>query len=195
MDIDVRQVEPHDQEAVAARHAVAGAALAHDVPDFPLLCPVRYAGDLRYPGRTNARLAWVAYRAGEPAGALDLELPLLENTGTAWTALQVVPPHRRRGVGRALLAVADAAVRKAGRVRLVADAVATLPGGVPRDPAGPAFARAIGATQVYHEVRRRLDLSTVDIVAPPVPPGYSILSWPGVAPERYRADIARLDRT
>ena len=195
MGIDVRRVDPHDREAVAARHAIAAAALAHDVPDFPPLCPVHYAGYLHHPGRTNARLAWVGYLGRQPAGALDLELPLLDNTGTAWTALQVAPGYRRRGVGRALLAVADAAAREHGRTRLVADAVAALPGGVPRDPAGPAFARAISATQVYDEVRRRLDLSTVDIDRPAVPAGYSIVQWPGVAPEEYRADIAGLDRT
>jgi GNAT superfamily N-acetyltransferase len=197
MDIDVRQVEPADHDALDARHAVAAAALTHDVPDFPPLCPVRYAGYLRHPGRTNARLAWVAYLAGAPAGALDLDLPLLDNIGTAWMTLQVAPAYRRRGVGRALLATAEQAARERGRVRLAADVVSAVPGGAARDPAGPAFARAAGATEVHVEVRRRLDLSTVDLdaAAAAEAPGYSIVHWRDAAPDGYLADLARLERT
>src|SRR6267154_4414534 len=48
MDIEVRAVDPHDEEALGARHAVSVAVEAHDVPDFPPPCPVRYAGVLRH---------------------------------------------------------------------------------------------------------------------------------------------------
>ncbi len=196
MDIDVRPVDPHDEAVLAERHAVTAAAQAHDVPDFPPLCPVRYAGPLRLPVKAYATLSWIAYLDGQPAGVLDLELPLLDNTGKAQLGLAVAPGYRRRGLGRELYAFAIEAARRHGRIRLTADTVAALPGGVPRDPAGPAFARAMGAEAALAEVRRRLDLSTVDLgaLAAPEAPGYSVVFWRDVAPEEYFADLAWLDR-
>src|SRR5256885_8714588 len=161
MDIEIRAVDPHDEAALAARHAVSDAALAHDVPDFPSLCPVMYAATLRAPGRAEKHLSWVGYLAGEPAGVLDMMLPLLDNTGSARIDLKVLPEHRRRGVGSALRDFAADEARRYGRVRLQGDSVTALPGGGPRDPAGCEFARAMGAKLGLEEVRRRLDLSTV----------------------------------
>ena len=43
MDIEVRPVDPDDDATVATRTAILGAARAHDVPDFPPVCPVRDA--------------------------------------------------------------------------------------------------------------------------------------------------------
>src|SRR2546430_15648262 len=108
MDIEVRAIDPHDDGALAAHHAVSVATTAHDVPDFPEPCPVEYAGALRYPKRTSKKLAWVAYAGGEPVGTLDLDLPLLDNTGNADVEIRVAPAHRRRGVGRTLHAQAGA---------------------------------------------------------------------------------------
>jgi hypothetical protein len=82
-----------------------------------------------------------------------------------------------------------------GRVRVVTQTVVTRPGGVPRDGAGVAFATAMGAKEALSEVRRRLDLSTVDIVtfAAPEAPGYSVTHRGNRAPDEYLADIGRLD--
>jgi hypothetical protein len=78
---------------------------------------------------------------------------------------------------------------------MISDTVATLPGGVPRDEAGEAFAIAMGLKPALPEVRRRLDLSTVDVWAleQPEAPGYSLVRWRERAPEEYLADLARLD--
>jgi GNAT superfamily N-acetyltransferase len=193
VDIDVRAVDPYDEGAMADRHTVSAAAHAHDVSDFPPLCPVRYAGRLRLPGKAEANLSWVAYVGGQPAGVLDLSLPLLDNPGNAQIDLRVVPGYRRRGVGRMLYAFAIEAARRHGRVRLFSDTVCALPGGVPRDPAGSAFARAMGATEALREVRRRLELSGAPLPEVPEAPWYSVLCWCDLAPEEYLADLARLD--
>jgi GNAT superfamily N-acetyltransferase len=196
MDADVRAVDPYDETALAARHSIAATAGAHDIPDFPPLCPVRFAGHLRHPGKANTRLSWLGYLDGEPAGVLDMDLPQLDNLANAVVELRVAPQYRRRGVGRTLYQFAIEAARREGRVRLLSDSVSTLPDGAPRDPAGDAFARAMGATLALTEVRRRLDLSTVDLgtLAGPVAPGYSTVHWGNVAPDGYLADLARLER-
>jgi len=195
MDIEVRAIDPHDDGALAAHHSVSVAVDAHDVPDFPQPCPVFYAGMLRYPKRSVQRFAWLAYLDGEPVGTLDLSLPMLDNTGNADVELGVHPAHRRRGVGRVLYEQAVAAAREHGRVRLISGAVTTLPGGPPRSEAGGAFAEAMGAKNALLDVRRRLDLSTVDVAALPFveAPGYSILYWREHAPEEHLDDIGRLD--
>src|SRR2546430_11949009 len=131
MDIEVRAIDPHDDGALAAHHAVSVATTAHDVPDFPEPCPVEYTGALRYPKRTSKKLAWVAYAGGEPVGTLDLDLPLLDNTGNADVEIRVAPAHRRRGVGRILHAQAVAAARAPAPVRPIG-------GAVPRPPGRPA---------------------------------------------------------
>jgi GNAT superfamily N-acetyltransferase len=195
MDIEVRALDPHDDAALAAHHAVAVAATAHDVPDFPAPCPVWYAGLLRYPKRSSKRFAWIAYVDGRPAGVLDLDLPMLDNTGNADIELQVAPKYRGRGIGRALHAHAVGVAREHGRVRLIGEAVTALPGGPPRDEAGAAFATAMGAKEALVEVRRRLDLSTVDVggLRAAEAPGYSLVRWRERAPDDIVADVGRLD--
>ncbi len=195
MDIEVRAVDPHDDAALAAAHEVQAAALAHDVPDLPVPCPVRYAGLLRHPTRAHTWLRWLATLDGEPAGSLDLSLPMLEDTGNADVELSVAPAHRRRGVGRALYAQAVAAMRERGRVRMIAPVVRTLPGGPPRDESGVAFAEAMGAKEALGEVRRRLDLSTVDLDALTAPEasGYSVVRWRDRVSDEYLVDLERLD--
>jgi GNAT superfamily N-acetyltransferase len=195
MDIEVRVVDPLDEGVLAARHGVAKAALAHDIPDFPPPCPVRYGRMLRHPSPGTDVRSVLAYTDGQPAAVATLWLPLLENTGNARLDLQTAPAYRRRGVGRALHAYAVEVARQRGRVRLLGDTVSTLPGGVPRDGSGGAFAAAVGAKEALSEVRRRIDLSTVDISALAVPeaPGYSTVRWRDRAPEEYLADIGRLD--
>ena len=195
MDIEVRAVDPLDDDALVARLAIIGAAWAHDIPDFPPPCPVRFAVQLRRPDFATGYHAWLAYLDGRPAGTALMTLPLLDNTGNAQVDLQVAPAHRRHGVGRALYAHAVDAARHHDRIRMTSDTVATLPGGVARDGAGEAFAIAMGLKPALPEVRRRLDLSTVDIWAleQPEAPGYSLVRWRERAPEEYLADIARLD--
>lgn len=195
MAIEVRAIDPHDDKALAAHQEVAAATEAHDVPDFPTPCPVWYAGLLRYPKRSSKRSAWVAYLDGEPAGTLDVDLPLLDNTGNADVELRVAPRYRRRGIGRLLYEKAVAVAREHDRVRLIGEAVGALPGGPPRDEAGAAFAAAMGAKEALVEVRRRLDVSTVDTDALPAEEagGYSLVRWREHAPEDIVADIGRLD--
>jgi GNAT superfamily N-acetyltransferase len=195
MDIDVRPVDPADDEAVAVRTAIIAAARAYDVPDFPPVCPRHTVGRLRNPNAGEEAGAWLGYLDGRPAGVLSWWLPTRENLGNAYIELAVAPPDRRRGVGRALYEHAVAQARSRGRVRITADAVAPLPGGPPRDDTSSGFAAAMGAKSALEDVRRRLDLSTVDIrTLDAVPaPGYSVVSWRDHAPGEHLADIGRLD--
>lgn len=68
----------------------------------------------------RVRLLAVAVRDGVPQpadvlGYAGIELPLLDNTSTAWVGVDVHPDHRRRGIGGALYDAALARVRAEGR--------------------------------------------------------------------------------
>jgi GNAT superfamily N-acetyltransferase len=195
MAIDVRMIDPYDDAARADHLAIAVAVREHDVPDFPPPCPVRFAGQLRFPEKAMESVAFTAYLDGTPAGTLSMWFPQLDNVGNARLDLQVHPALRRRGVGRALYDFAVAQARQRGRVRTISDSVATLPGGTPRDESGGGFAAAMGAHRALVDVRRRLDLSTVDVDELPMPqaPGYSVVTWRDRAPDEFLADLGRLD--
>lgn len=195
MDIAVRAVDPGDDEMMAARHAIQAASRTHDLPDFPPYCRARSEGELRHPNAAEETAGWLGYLDGQPAGSLTWYLPTRDNLGNAQFDLFVAPPFRRRGLGRALYGHALGQARERGRFRISWDCVATLPGGPERNGSGVAFSTAVGAKRALEDVRRRLDLSTVDVgeFAPVRAPGYSVVSWRDHAPQEFLADIGRLD--
>jgi hypothetical protein len=79
--------------------------------------------------------------------------------------------------------------------------VETLTGGPVRGEAGSAFAAAIGGENALGEVRRRLDLSTLDdemldnqlAEAWQRADGYRIVRWRDTVPDEYAPDVAYLD--
>ena len=78
-----------------------------------------------------------AWRAGELVGALEVIMPLRENTSLAYLWLSVSPGARGGGVGSALYAEAERIARDHGRTLLHTQTV----GVAGRDDEGEAFAR------------------------------------------------------
>jgi GNAT superfamily N-acetyltransferase len=201
MDIAVTRFAAADHESVAQAHEIARAAARVDMPDRPprswhvFLCNLSDP----YPGKD---VEWAIARIdGQPAGYLELELPILDNTDNAGVDIFVDPAYRRRGVGRALHAYAVELARQRGRKRLTGTTVGGLPDGPARDGAGEAFAAAMGARAALAEVRRRLDVTTIDeaaldaalVQAQRHAEGYSLVRWRETAPEELIADVAYLD--
>jgi GNAT superfamily N-acetyltransferase len=83
----------------------------------------------------------IGWAEGEPCGVvlLDLAMPPRQAHRAALALLLVHPGARRRGLGRRLLAAAEAEARRAGRELLTFEA--------PADGAGEAFARASGCIE------------------------------------------------
>jgi GNAT superfamily N-acetyltransferase len=115
--------------------------------------------------------------------------------------LWVHPDHRRRGTGRRTFDAIGQFAREHGRTMLLGEYCEQLEAGPARSPAPAAFASAVGAQRALPEVRRRLDLATVDTDdwqaqyddALRQAKGYSIVWWSGSVPDEYVADIAYLD--
>src|SRR6185369_8557299 len=206
VSIQVTPLSRTDIAGLEAFVAVEHAAQREDVPDFPVLSTraslIRLSHD--WPGqRTRLFVATDSEKPTDPLGMLEVGLPYLDNTELAHVDLRVHPNHRRRGIGRALYEVAVSFARENGRRVIHAETVTTVPGGPPRDPGDGyrAFAEAMGAKVGLSEVRRRLDLDTVDrsgwdeasAVAGTHAVGYSLVRWTGTTPDDLIADVAALD--
>ncbi|HEY8474556.1 MAG TPA: GNAT family N-acetyltransferase [Natronosporangium sp.] len=200
MEPEISALDPADQAVVAGAQAVRVAAEAVDVPDFPPPCEHAFRGELTFPTTVRRKERFVARRAGEVVGYLCLELPLRDNLENAELELVVHPAHRRHGIGRALHAYARSRLRELGRKRYAAYSVETLPGGPEREGAGTHFGHAVGAKPAITEVRRRLDLTTMDEAklaevrdaAAAKAAGYRLVHWQNRTPDEYVADAGYL---
>jgi GNAT superfamily N-acetyltransferase len=142
----------------------------------------------------------LGYLDGVAVGYLAVSLPQLENRENASLVLAVHPDHRRRGVGRALHGYAVRLLREQGRKRMISETASMDPHAAPTT-AGDAFAAAMGARPALVDVRRRLDLTTLDeaeldrllTAGLARAQGYSIVRWHGPTPDEYIADVAYLD--
>ncbi|MDG4768282.1 GNAT family N-acetyltransferase [Solwaraspora sp. WMMD406] len=199
MDLTVSLVDPADP--VALDQAFEIKAAAPFVPDIPTASRPWFEALFRHQRRSVRHEAALAYLDGVPVGLATIEYPMLDNLDNAGLEVQVLPDHRRRGVGRALYAYAVDRIRAEGRTRLMGQSCDTLPGGVVRDPAPTAFALAMGAKSALVDARRRLDIGTADHAALDEmltdgwsrAAGYELLTWIGVCPVEHRDDLAYLD--
>jgi GNAT superfamily N-acetyltransferase len=186
------RVQADDEAALHAWYDLRRTVDEHDLPGDPEFGWRRHVGQLRHPWPGTELQAFLAHQAGELVGWFGVTLPLTENQDTAYLELQVHPEHRRRGVGRALLAEARTRLLELGRRRLIAGATG----------AGPeAFAAGIGARAVLADTQRRLDLTTLDegrldalwAEATAHSAGYSLLQWVGATPEEQIEAVAALE--
>jgi GNAT superfamily N-acetyltransferase len=199
--VDITPVDLADQRDLEGYFEVGAAAQAADIPDFPPLTLREVIGSLRHPNRASERHHFLARLDGRPAGLLDVGFPLRDNTHVGHVDLVVHPELRRRGIGARLYGTAVALIRERGRKVLMSNYVASLPGGPVRDPGHAAFAAAMGTTPALPEVRRRVDLDTVDSAdwsrrladAQLRAAGYTTRSWAGEVPDDLVDEVARLE--
>jgi GNAT superfamily N-acetyltransferase len=192
-------VEPANGQAVRQWHELSCAVMRADSPDDPPPCRVDELGRFRHPWPGAIEAAWLARDHGSVVGGCRLTLPVLDNLHNSEGTLLVAPEHRRRGIGRALLAHLRAEAARHGRIRLIFSGVDQ-----PLDPAAPdaagQFAAASGAVPVLVETRRRLDIGSVepavlaalDAQARGKARGYSLVQWVGATPQQWLDDIAYL---
>jgi len=201
MALVTHQVTASDAAGVDGTAQVAAGVREHDWPEEPPTLPRMVALSLEHPFPGRQSELYLASRDGAPAGRLLLTFPMLDNLSNVFVELEVAPAHRRNGIGRRLLALAEERARARGRSRLMADTAWSLPGLPARDGAGVAFARAAGFAAALSDVQRRLDLRHLDepaldamlAEARAKAAGYRLVQWRDSAPEEYVDDVAYLD--
>jgi GNAT superfamily N-acetyltransferase len=201
MRLELTAVDPTDEVAIDDFHSIDAAQRAADVPDMPPLGRAQVAAEIRFPSPSAKHFFLLGRRDGRPVATMQLDLPQADNRHVVGVEVRVHPDHRRQGIGRELFAAAVAVGREHGRDTLMGDYCAELLGGPHRTAAPTAFAAAMGAKEALDEVRRRLDLSTVDAAdwehqyadAVARAQGYTPVCWSGSVPDEFIADVAYLE--
>ena len=155
--------------------------------------------EMQQTSATTDRRAYVALRAGAVVGSGSLALPLKDNTHSAAVGVTVPLPHRRQGVGSALLAHIESEAVSAGRTTLRAETA--WPAAAPADGSGEPgieFARRHGYALALGDLQNRLELpvaaEVIDRLLAEAPcTGYEIRSWVGPVPDEHLAEWAALD--
>jgi GNAT superfamily N-acetyltransferase len=157
--LEVRGVDPFDDDALAAWYATYAAADRHGRPHAtPYHLPELRAA-FRTPQPGTAYELWAGWVGDRLVSCAYLELPLLDNTGQAELVLSTHPDHRRRGHGSALLE--HVLARAADRGRTVVVVRVAYPYDAPPDGAGHPDAEFVtrrGFTFGLGDVQRVLDL-------------------------------------
>ena len=191
-------VDPSDEDAIRQWYELRCAVAGVDQPDDPPPCWINELGRFRHPWPGQAQTAWLARETGSVVGGCMLDLPMLDNPHNAEGGILVAPEHRRRGIGRALLAHLRVEAGRQGRIRLMFWVDQPLDSAAP-DPAGR-FAAASGAVPALVQTRRRLDLDSVDPAvlsrlgaqARAHSGRYSLVEWAGGTPSQWLDDVAYL---
>lgn len=142
--------------------------------------------------------AWLATRGESVVGTGWLDLPTADNLHMATADVQVVPAHRRQGVGTAVAAVLEEFVRSRGRSVVVAEVDHALEE-TAETASGVLFARTLGYEVALVDVQRRLALpvseellDTLAAEAEPFHRDYKLETFHGPVPERLVAGFAAL---
>lgn len=178
--VEIEELDPTDAAARTAWHEVMEQAVRADRPHALTTTLAAFEVTATSPSSHCARSWLRAVDDGEVVGVAELELPLTENTDVAWVELQVLPGHRRQGVGRRLWEVLVARARAAGRTRIGGEVSVDV------DVAGAAheFACAMGAVERHREDHL---LARLPVPGSPVDPAYEVVMWRGRCPEEHRA--------
>jgi GNAT superfamily N-acetyltransferase len=151
------RVQPDDLRQVTAVADIEEAARKVDDPDaFPPI-PEMLAGQMRYGWdlEPEDHYLYIPDGTSDPAGVLVLDMPTRDNLHLVWAQITVLPEHRRRGHGSAIMNEAVRKTREAGR--------STIWVGTAEDDQGARkFVENLGFSYASHDARRRQVLSDVN---------------------------------
>lgn len=181
----VEQINPRNEPLLRAFWEVEQAAQRADrthpvLRDWAALRVVA-----REPSPRTRHTFLVAWVAGHPVATMDLLVFTQENPHLLELEINVLPEHRRRGIGRALH---DEALRLAeGRTTFLGEVSEPIDGEAPARP----FAESLGYAAVHTEHHLVLDLPA----SPPVVDAdddWAIRTWVDTCPAHLREGFVRL---
>ncbi|MEU8801999.1 GNAT family N-acetyltransferase [Spirillospora sp. NPDC048819] len=187
--MDVIALDDPTDAQIREWHGVLAAVHAADPAAEPAPDPERTARLLLGAEPGSRRRLWAVTGGGHMAAVAALRLPGEPGTGRpAEIDIQVRPAHRRRGLGRRLLAVAAGGLRADGRTSVIAQVLA----GTPAVP----FLESHGFECVL--TLRGMLLRLDDVPAGHVArllaeehAGYDLVRWRGTVPDEHAAALAR----
>jgi GNAT superfamily N-acetyltransferase len=189
--LEIRPLDPYDDDALAAWHATYLAADTYGREHSAPWMLEELRADLRADRAAEKYLAFGGQAGGHVVATALLELTQKDNRHIARTSVWTHPEHRRRGFGSAMLEHVTRVATAEGRTVLVAEA-ATPYGGPPDGSGHPNadFLTHRGFTVDIGDVMRVLDLP-VDIAlldrlaveAAPKHEDYTLRQFAGPVPD------------
>ncbi|WP_127479746.1 GNAT family N-acetyltransferase [Nocardioides pantholopis] len=203
----ITEVDPRDagfDVAFQAWHAVYAAAERHGREDTATPWQRdELRVQLQEPSIRRRSTVFAGRLNGELVATGLIETPLLDNLERCELSVHVLPGHRRRGLGTAMLAHLERVAGERGRRVLGGEtsyAYEAGPEGV--GESGPEFARARGYDLAIGDVQRVLRLPVeerlldrLDAEAAPHHTAYRLRSWVGPVPEELLGGWAALTAT
>ena len=189
--VHVVRIDPHDERALRAWFEVEQAAIHADRPQALTRTYGALASWVQHPSPYVDRPLLAAVDDGRTIGVAEVELTKQDNLHLAELAVHVHPEHRRRGVGRALHDAADQIRRDAGRTTVVGELLVARDD---PDPAGMAFARALGFSSVHQEEHLVLPLPVdpADVPQRQADTAYEIVTWGARCPDEHVEAYCRM---
>ncbi|MEO6511589.1 MAG: GNAT family N-acetyltransferase, partial [Nocardioides sp.] len=186
MTVEIRAVDPADEVELHRWWETGHEAMAGRPYDLrPTWATTR--ASMTRPHDDFEQTLLAAYDGTTMVGAGQLVLPVADNLAMAYADVTVPEPHRRRGVGSALLADVEARARVAGRSYVLVEVLAPI--GVVG--AGERFAAARGYPIAQREGVKVLDLSDHPDWGPLARKvaermdGYRIETWGSFTPDEH----------
>lgn len=190
--LEIRELDPADDAALDAWHHVYDVAERHELGPAAAAWQLEEVRALMQDSGSHTwNGGWSGLVDGETVAAGWMRTPLLDNLHLADTTVHVLPDHRRRGHGSAMLRHLEGVA--ADRGRRVLTGLASWPYDAGSDGAGssgPEFARARGFALALSEVERELTLPVAAGVldrladeAARAHAAYTLRSWVGPVPD------------
>jgi GNAT superfamily N-acetyltransferase len=178
-EVEIQELDPTDPAARSTWHDVMERSVRADRPHALTTTLDALEVTMTSPSTYYSRTWLEAVVDGEVVAVAELELPLSENLDVAWAEVEVLPGHRRQGIGRALWQAVVQRAKDAGRTRVGGEVSVDL------SVAGAAFdfATSVGAVEKHREDHLLADLP---VTAAPVDPAYDVVTWRGRCPDEHR---------
>ena len=195
MTVQVEQVDPRLEPVLRRWWETGRDAWAPDrvAAGWPAWEVSRRA--LRSPDPEFETSVYLAYHRDDVVGFATLVLPLLENPHLAFLDVGVLPQHRRRGRGTAIVTDLRQRVSDRGRDTVVVEGYAPLDGTAPCEP----FAAALGFEVANVETVKHQPVAAHHAAREEVgsaigrdPAGYRLVGWDTRCPEEHVADVCRM---
>jgi GNAT superfamily N-acetyltransferase len=198
--VEVRPIDPSDEEALAAYAAVLRAS---DTDLWPGLAGFTLPDIRAFARFRSAAKRYELLAAGEPGGPTlgvgMMELPLRDNVHGAEITVAVDPAQRRRGVGTAIVEGMGERARASGRQ--VLNSIVDVPLERAADHASLSFAPKVGFTATLAGNTRHLALPVdgdrvealhAEVARAPAARAYRVLTFEAPWPAEYLEDQCAL---